>query len=135
MGNALVLPLIKYLPDTDIVCYKSVVKAAYGGPDTLRQAIFKMFRIIIPIEKIIEDEITRPLLSLTRNKFTMFSDETRTMSWLEGRECVYDILKIHSQANICSGTLQAIDIGYLVTSKDERKAGTFCRVDAFEFRI
>jgi hypothetical protein len=67
----------KTLPSsTNILYQQSVVKAAYGKPDTLRQAIFKMFRIIVPIEKIIEDETTRPLLSLTRNKFTMFSDET-----------------------------------------------------------
>jgi salicylate hydroxylase len=83
-GNVSVLPSNKELHIVELICFKSVIKAAYGDPDTLRQAIFKMFRIIIPIEKIIEDEITRPLLSFTRNKFTMFADETRTMSWFEG---------------------------------------------------
>jgi hypothetical protein len=52
----------------------------------------------------------------------------------KGARTFYDTLKIHSPANICSGTLQAIDIGYLVTSKDKRNAGMFGNIDAFELR-
>jgi hypothetical protein len=39
------------------------------------------------------------------------------------------------QIDIRSGTLQAIDIGYLVKSKDKRKAGKIFNVEALEKRF
>jgi salicylate hydroxylase len=62
------------------------VRAAFDDPTALRRAPWKIFRAIIPTEKLLADEKSKSVLAITKNKFALFSKDDRAISWFEGRE-------------------------------------------------
>ncbi|TVY43212.1 Aurachin C monooxygenase/isomerase [Lachnellula subtilissima] len=82
---------------------RSVVKAAFSDPETLRMAPYRIFRAIIPTEELLSNDKSKALLTLTKGSFAMFPHGDRTLSWFEGRD----------------GLLQDLDLGYLLRPGDE----------------
>lgn len=81
-----------YLPASSILLLitpQSVIKAAFNDPETLRMAPYRIYRAIIPTKELVSNDKSKSLLALTKGSFAMFPHGDRTLSWFEGRECVY----------------------------------------------
>ncbi|KAK0122850.1 hypothetical protein ONS96_009878 [Cadophora gregata f. sp. sojae] len=81
---------------------RSVVKAAFEEADTLRKARYRIFRCLVPTERLL-DEPGREMLSMTKNTFSTFTKDNKTLFWFEGRD----------------GLLQDLEGGY-VPDKDNK---------------
>ncbi|PVH83034.1 FAD/NAD(P)-binding domain-containing protein [Cadophora sp. DSE1049] len=81
---------------------RSVVKAAFNEPDTLRKARYRIFRCLVPTERLL-DEPGRAMLSMTRNTFSIFTKDNKTLFWFEGRD----------------GLLQDLEAGYVPDEDDK----------------
>jgi salicylate hydroxylase len=87
---------------------RSLVKAEFKDGQSLRQAPYRLFRAIVPTEKLSIDERDRTMMGITSQKFALFTTGTRTLSWFEGRD----------------GLLQDLEAGYMIEEGDDLKAGT-----------
>lgn len=81
---------------------RSVVRAAFKEPDTLRKARYRIFRCLVPTERLL-DEPGREMLAMTRNTFSIFTKDKRTLFWFEGRD----------------GLLQDLEAGYVPEEDDK----------------
>lgn len=80
-------------------------KFEYGN--LLRQAPYKLFRVIVPTESLSTDLRDKALMALTKNKFAIFQSLDRAVSWFEGRD----------------GLLQDLECGYGIREGEDPKAG------------
>ncbi|KAG4427866.1 hypothetical protein IFR05_016654 [Cadophora sp. M221] len=81
---------------------RSIVKAAFKDPNTLRKAKYRIFRCLVPTERLL-DAPGRAMLSMTRNTFSIFAKDNKTMFWFEGRD----------------GLLQDLEAGYVPDDDDK----------------
>ena len=88
---------------------RSMVKDAFEDGHFLRQAPYKIFRAIVPTERLRIEESDRRMLDVTSGKFVLFTSGDRALSWFEGRD----------------GLLQDLEAGYAVRKEDDFKAGMF----------
>ncbi|KAE9364665.1 FAD/NAD(P)-binding domain-containing protein [Stipitochalara longipes BDJ] len=75
---------------------RSIIKAAFNDPNTLRQAPYRIFRAIVPTEALISDDRQWSMLQMTKSMFAIFTKGKRNLSWFEGRD----------------GLLQDLEAGY-----------------------
>ncbi|KAL2062874.1 hypothetical protein VTL71DRAFT_5946 [Oculimacula yallundae] len=81
---------------------RSVVKTAFKDPDTLRKAKYRIFRCLVPTERLL-DAPGRAMLLMTRNTFSIFTKDNKTLFWFEGRD----------------GLLQDLEAGYVPDEDDK----------------
>lgn len=87
---------------------QSVIKAAFGDGQQLRQAPYRIYRALVPIEKLVDHKRDMELKEQAKDSFAMFFSSDKQVSWFEGRD----------------GLLQDLEAGYIVSEGDDPKAET-----------
>ena len=86
---------------------QSLVKESFKYGQLLRQARFKIFRAIIPTERLSNDERGKAMMAMTNKKFAIFLSSDRTLSWFSGRDDL----------------LQDLEAGYVLRKGEDPRAG------------
>lgn len=74
----------------------------------MRQAPYRIYRAIVPIEKLSDHKRDLELKELAKDSFAMFFSSDKQVSWFEGRD----------------GLLQDLEAGYILSKDDDPKAET-----------
>lgn len=83
------------------------MKKQFGNGHLLRQAPYKLFRVIVPTERLSTDERDLAMLAMTDKKFAIFQSLDRAVSWFQGRD----------------GLLQDLECGYGIRDEEDAKLG------------